>query len=63
MKLVRDQTKNKFEEMRLRALREIRSRDEPNRMGSMGPLKSFGELADSLMKLRENFDVVIGKKH
>lgn len=29
----------------------------------MGKLKSFGELSDSLLKLRENFDVVIGKKH
>jgi hypothetical protein len=63
MKQVREQTKAKFEEMRLRALREIRSKDEPNRMGQMGALKSFGELADSLLKLRENFDVAIGKKH
>ena len=49
--------------MRERALREIRNKDQPNRMGAMGKLKSFGELADSLLKLRENFDVVIGKKH
>lgn len=28
-------------------------------MGQMGPIKSFGELQDSLTKLRENFDAII----
>jgi hypothetical protein len=31
-------------------------------MGHMGPIKSFGELKDSILKLRENFDaIVLGK--
>ncbi len=31
-------------------------------MGHMGPIKSFGDLQDSIMKLRENFDaIVLGK--
>jgi len=30
--------------------------------GSMGPIKCFGELQDSIMKMREHFDfVVLGK--
>ena len=30
--------------------------------GKMGPIKSFGELQDSIMKMREHFDlVVLGK--
>ncbi len=28
----------------------------------MGPIKSFGDLQDSLMKLRENFDVILNNK-
>lgn len=32
-------------------------------MGSMGPIKSFLELSESMLKLRENFDsVILGKK-
>lgn len=32
-------------------------------MSSMGPIKSFLELSDSMLKLRENFDsVILGKK-
>lgn len=31
-------------------------------MGQMGPIKTFGELQDSVLKLRENFDaIVLGK--
>ena len=31
-------------------------------MGNMGPIKSFAELQDSILKLRENFDsVILGK--
>lgn len=32
-------------------------------MGHMGPIKSFGELQDSIMKLRENFDAIVLGKH
>jgi hypothetical protein len=29
----------------------------------MGPIKTFGDLQDSIMKLRENFDsIILGKK-
>ena len=31
-------------------------------MGQMGPIKGFGELQDSILKLKENFDaIVLGK--
>ena len=60
--MIRESTQSKFEEMRDRAKREIRNRDNSiNIMGQMGPIKSFAELADSMQKLRENFDVMIGK--
>jgi hypothetical protein len=55
MKIVREQKKNIFDEMRLRAQREIKNRDDIGRSmigGNMGKLKSFGELADSMTKLR-----------
>ncbi len=35
---------------------------EISSMGTMGPLKSFGDLQDSILKLRENFDAIILSK-
>lgn len=53
MKIVREQKKSKFEEMRERAKREVKNRDEGSGlMTHMGKLKTFGELADSITKLR-----------
>ena len=63
MKVLRENTQNKFEEMRDRARREMRCKDSVtvSGMGNMSSLKSFGELNDSILKLRENFDSMIGK--
>lgn len=43
------------------AVRNVASSYTSGVMGQMGPLKSFGDLQDSIMKLRENFDVMLGK--
>lgn len=32
-------------------------------LGTMGPIKSFGDLQDSILKLRENFDAIVMGKH
>ncbi|CDW87948.1 UNKNOWN [Stylonychia lemnae] len=74
MKIIREQKKDQFLEMRDRARREVKgqgifSDSIDNRlsystqvMAHMGPIKSFGELKDSILKLRENFDaIVLGK--
>jgi hypothetical protein len=47
--------------MRERARKEIKSKDGFNTVTSMGGLKSFGDLSDALLKLRENFDSMKGK--
>ena len=59
MKIIRETKKDKFEEMRERARKELRSKESA--IGNMGTLKSFGDLADSLLKMRENFDAMMGK--
>ena len=61
MQLIREQTKEKFEQMRLKASKTVKS-VVGTAQGSMGPIKGFGELQDSIMKMREHFDfVVLGK--
>jgi len=74
MKIIRDQKKDQFLEMRDRARREVKGHGifsnslgnglsySTQIMGNMGPIKSFGDLKDSILKLRENFDaIVLGK--
>ena len=64
MKEVRDNTKSKFEEMRLKAKNAVKSitSSSVSSVGPMGPIKSFGELQDSIVKMRENFDfIMLGK--
>lgn len=64
---MREQTKDKFEQMRLKARNAVRR--EPSlqqnsvfTVAQMGRIKGFGELQDSIMKMRENFDfLVLGK--
>jgi hypothetical protein len=60
MRIVREGSVDKFKQMRDRARREVRS--GPSLSGNMGTLKSFGELSDSILKLRENFDILMGKQ-
>ena len=63
MKLLRESTQNKFEGMRMRASRDLKEKDTGcSSIGAMGKIKTFGELSDSILKLRENFDAKIGKK-
>ena len=58
MQLIREKTKEKYEQMRVKASKTVKSTAK----GSMGPIKGFGELQDSIMKMREHFDfVVLGK--
>jgi hypothetical protein len=46
--------------MRLKASNVVKSKGANK--GAMGPIKSLGELQDSIMKMREHFDfVVLGK--
>lgn len=67
MKEVREATRDKFEQMRLKARTAVR--EEPSliqstgfKVAPMGRIKGFGELQDSIMKMRENFDfLVLGK--
>lgn len=63
MKAIRENTKSKFEERRVKAIRELANKDQGNSMPSMRPIKTFAEVADSLQKLRENFDSMIDGKH
>ena len=59
MKEVREQTKEKFELMRQRARDTVKGLAPPGRVGAMGPIKSFGGLQDSIMKVRENFEYLV----
>jgi len=59
MKEVREQTKDKFELMRQRARDTVKGLAPPSRVGVMGPIKSFGGLQDSIMKMRENFEYLV----
>lgn len=60
MQLIREKTKEKYEQMRVKASKTVKSVGTAK--GSMGPIKGFGELQDSIMKMREHFDfVVLGK--
>jgi hypothetical protein len=62
MKLVREANQTKFEEMRLKARNVVKSKGTASSVVPMGPIKSFGELQDSIMKMRENFDfTMLGK--
>jgi hypothetical protein len=49
--------------MRERARRSAFGGLSASATGQMGPIKSFGELQDSIMKLRENFDAIVLGKH
>lgn len=59
---VREKTKLKFEQMRLKATNAVKNlaSSSASSTGVMGRIKGFGELQDSLMKMRENFDYVLG---
>ena len=60
MQQLREQTKDKYEQMRVKATNIVKSKGI--KKGGMGPIKGFGELQDSIMKMREHFDfVVLGK--
>lgn len=64
MRELREATKTRFEEMRLKARNAVKSMSSSSvsSVGPMGPIKSFGELQDSIMKMRENFDfIMLGK--
>jgi hypothetical protein len=58
MKTVRENTGDKFKEMRERARNVVVG----GSCAHIGMLKSFGELSDSILKLRENFDTILGKQ-
>jgi uncharacterized protein (DUF4213/DUF364 family) len=58
MKAVRENTGDRFKEMRERARLVVVQGPSAN----IGMLKSFGELSDSILKLRENFDAILGKQ-
>ena len=58
MRIVRANTKDKFEQIRQKAKGIVKSK----KGCAMGPIKGFGELQDSILKIREHFDsVVLGK--
>ena len=59
MKELRERTKDRFEEMRLRARDTVRGVAPGSRVGPMGPIKSFGGLQDSILKMRENFEYLV----
>lgn len=68
MRDLRESTKSKFEEMREKARNAVRgipstlASSGGYTVGPMGRIKGFGELQDSIMKMRENFDfLVLGK--
>eukprot|EP00347_Sterkiella_histriomuscorum_P007438 403348921 len=76
MKQLRVEKLQQFQQMRDRARNEMKPQGIFNNshssnqsisysksiMGNMGPIKSFAELQDSILKLRENFDsVILGK--
>ena len=54
MKIIRENTQANFESMRLKARNAVKSG-----INKMGPIKGFGELQDSIVKMRENFDYMI----
>ena len=62
MREVREKSKLKFEQMRLKATNAVKNLacSSASQIGVMGRIKGFGELQDSLMKMRENFDYVLG---
>lgn len=57
MKAVRESKLDKFKLMRERARGVVAT----GPCATINSLKSFGELSDSVMKLRENFDAILGK--
>ena len=62
MKAIRESAKSKFETMRLKAQNTLKSNIPKQGNSAIGPIKSLGELQDSIMKMREHFDfVVLGK--
>jgi hypothetical protein len=64
MRDLRESTKDKFEQMRLKAKHAVKG-ESPSTgytVAPMGRIKGYGELQDSIMKMRENFDfLVLGK--
>jgi len=63
MKLVRSERQEKFNFMRERGKNELKTPNDlvSTLIGHMGPIKTFGELSESILKLRENFDAMLGK--
>ena len=63
MKQLRENRKDRFLMMRDKAQESVKSKvgGMGGQMSRMGKIKTFGELQDSIAKLRENFDIMIGK--
>jgi len=63
MKKIRAEKAEAFNLMCLKAKSELKnpSLSFGSAIGHMGPIKSFGELSESILKLRENFDAMLGK--
>lgn len=63
MKELRENRKERFLAMREKAQESVKSKvgGLGGQMSRMGKIKTFGDLQDSIAKLRENFDIMIGK--
>lgn len=63
MKELRETKKERFLMMREKAQESVKSKvgGRGGQMSRLGKIKAFGELQDSIAKLRENFDIMIGK--
>ena len=59
MKLIREHTQIKFEQMRLKARNTVKGGNGGQQLQRMGPIKGFSELQDSIIKMRENFDFML----
>ena len=61
MKKVREEKLEKFQLMQKKASNQLRNTFTTARLTIMGDIKSFSDLSESMLKLRETFDEMTGR--
>jgi hypothetical protein len=63
MKIIRSSKFERFNQMRDRAVKDVKVHNcSPSpQIGQMGPVKTFGDLQESIGKLKSNFDIMLGR--
>ncbi len=62
LKKVREETKDKFQLLKFKAQQTVQNCKEEKNSFNSNHLKSFGELSESVLKMRQQMDFCLGKQ-